>query len=67
MKKLESSDMPVILVKDVPPARTCQWPYGEPGKKNFHFCGKKSHEGFSYCPEHVAMAYRPSEPRRRVA
>lgn len=49
------------------PFRTCQWPFGEPGKKDFHFCGEKTLEGYSYCAQHVEMAYREPEPRRKVA
>ena len=45
-------------------APPCQWPFGDPGDKDFHFCGKNTHETFSYCAEHVAMAYREPEPRR---
>lgn len=54
-------------VAALPPARTCQWPFGDPGAPDFHFCGRKSFAGFSYCEEHAAMAYRPVEPRRNVA
>ncbi len=49
------------------PFRTCQWPFGEPGTKEFHFCGEKTLEGYSYCTKHVEMAYREPEPRRKVA
>ncbi len=49
------------------PFRTCQWPSGEPGTKDFHFCGEQTLEGYSYCPKHVEMAYREPEPRRKVA
>ena len=49
------------------PFRTCQWPYGEPGTKEFRFCGEQTLEGYSYCPKHVEMAYREPEPRRKVA
>ena len=49
------------------PYRTCQWPYGDPGTEEFHFCGDKTLEGYSYCPRHVEMAYREPEPRRQVA
>jgi len=49
------------------PFRTCQWPFGEPATKEFHFCGDKTLEGYSYCPKHVEMAYREPEPRRKVA
>jgi hypothetical protein len=46
------------------PFRTCQWPFGDPATKDFHFCGEKSYEGFSYCRKHAQMAYREPEPRR---
>ncbi|MDJ0948777.1 MAG: GcrA family cell cycle regulator [Alphaproteobacteria bacterium] len=36
---------------------TCQWPFGEPGKPDFHFCGKQIINGKSYCAEHYARAY----------
>ena len=49
------------------PFRTCQWPFGEPGTKEFRFCGEKTLEGYSYCIKHVEMAYREPEPRRKVA
>ena len=49
------------------PFRTCQWPHGEPGTEEFHFCGAKTLEGYSYCTKHVEMAYREPEPRRKVA
>ncbi len=46
------------------PFRTCQWPFGDPGTKEFHFCGEPTHAGFSYCRKHAQMAYREPEPRR---
>lgn len=49
------------------PFRTCQWPFGEPGTKEFHYCGAQTFEGYSYCSKHVEMAYREPEPRRKVA
>ena len=55
---------PSFSTKDVSPYRNCQWPFGEPGKKEFHFCGKPTFGGFSYCAKHVEMAYRVPEPRR---
>ncbi|MGI9345545.1 MAG: GcrA family cell cycle regulator [Gammaproteobacteria bacterium] len=43
------------------PARTCQWPYGEPGAKGFRFCGepcmRKPEGWWPYCREHVSRAY----------
>ena len=47
------------------PFRTCQWPFGEPGTKEFRFCGEETLEGYSYCPKHVEMAYREPEPRKK--
>lgn len=49
------------------PFRTCQWPFGDPGDANFHFCGKGCQEGMSYCPEHVAQAYRQPEAKNKAA
>ena len=37
--------------------RTCQWPFGDPGTPEFHFCGAEALEGKSYCGEHYARAY----------
>jgi hypothetical protein len=38
----------------------CHYPYGDAG--NFRFCGLKKMDGKSpYCPEHCAIAYRPSD------
>jgi GcrA cell cycle regulator len=35
----------------------CRWPHGEPGTKEFGFCGKRSNEGKPYCEEHMRRAY----------
>ncbi len=37
----------------------CQWPHGEPGTKEFHFCHAPSEPGRPYCKKHCEMAYRP--------
>ena len=37
----------------------CQWPHGEPGKEDFHFCESPSEPGRPYCAKHCEMAYRP--------
>ncbi len=57
----------LMRVSKTSPYRTCQWPYGEPGTEDFHFCGRKTSEGFSYCAAHVKMAYREPESRRDAA
>ncbi|CAI3932622.1 Uncharacterized conserved protein (PDB:5YIU) [Commensalibacter communis] len=35
----------------------CCWPIGDPGTKDFHFCGSKVVPGKPYCLEHVQIAY----------
>ena len=55
---------PLFGEREASPFRSCQWPFGDPAEAGFHFCGKKTHGTFSYCAEHVAMAYREPEPRR---
>ena len=35
----------------------CLWPIGDPGDKDFHFCGEPSVQGKPYCEEHCAKAY----------
>jgi GcrA cell cycle regulator len=35
----------------------CLWPYGDPKKPSFHFCGAARVEGRPYCNEHMARAY----------
>jgi GcrA cell cycle regulator len=47
----------------VPPARTCQYPHGDPKDPGFRFCGKRAKTGKSYCEEHCAVCYRrPKHP-----
>ena len=35
----------------------CLWPIGDPGDKDFHFCGEPSVSGKPYCEAHCAKAY----------
>jgi GcrA cell cycle regulator len=68
---------------DIPPAQrrsfldlnshTCRWPVGDPGSRDFFFCGAQPIVGKPYCAEHYARAYRAhhqaaggSRPRRAV-
>lgn len=40
--------------------RCCRWPHGEPGTKNFFFCGAAGADienGLPYCPRHMRRAY----------
>ena len=38
--------------------RMCQWPIGDPGDPEFHFCGKPALHGRPYCEDHCTAAYR---------
>jgi len=35
----------------------CNWPVGEPGADDFHFCGEKTVPEKPYCAEHCERAY----------
>ncbi len=37
--------------------RPCQWPFGDPGADDFHFCGAPALTDKPYCPDHCARAY----------
>ena len=37
----------------------CRWPEGEPGKKDFYFCGRTPVKGFSYCRLHILKSTKP--------
>lgn len=60
----DSDFVSLMKTSKVSPFRTCQWPFGEPGTEEFRYCGEKTFESFSYCAEHVKMAYREPENRR---
>ena len=41
----------------------CKWPIGDPATDEFHFCGRPTGVGVSYCAYHARMAYQPSMRR----
>ena len=43
---------------------SCQWPFGDPQQKGFHFCGKKSVPHKPYCQKHCGIAYISDEEVR---
>ncbi len=45
--------------------QTCRWPFGDPTKAGFHFCGAHSPVGDVYCADHAKVAFQPVEARRR--
>ena len=53
---------PPVVDLHAPP---CQWPFGDPGDEDFHFCGSPSLAGRPYCPEHCARAYVREDRRAR--
>ncbi len=44
---------------------TCKWPVGDPGTKNFHFCGARSKPNGPYCKIHATQAYQTMDRRRK--
>ncbi len=55
----------VIRLKELR-AGMCSWPIGEPGKPDFHFCGRQAIAGKPYCAEHCAMAYVTGKDRKET-
>jgi GcrA cell cycle regulator len=47
--------------------RSCCWPMGEPGSREFRFCGAEADPGKPYCAAHVAVAYVRVRDRRSDA
>ena len=43
----------------------CRWPFGDPSRPDFRFCGCRKGEGSPYCAHHADVAYQPSLDRRR--
>jgi len=56
------------LASNVPDARQCRWPIGEPRTSGFHYCYHARVPGKSYCPEHEAakkeVGYAPKAPQK---
>jgi GcrA cell cycle regulator len=47
--------------------RSCCWPIGEPGARDFRFCAAEADPGKPYCASHVAVAYVRVRDRRSDA
>jgi len=64
-----------LPAEDAPPAKLfqlidmeahqCRWPYGDPKRAGFGFCGCAVFPGKPYCPEHVKRSAAPPVARRR--
>jgi GcrA cell cycle regulator len=44
----------------------CRWPFGDPMKPEFHFCGKRKVDGSPYCEFHMRRAFQTGRPRSAV-
>ena len=42
----------------------CRWPFGDPAKSGFHYCGRLPQSGRPYCDTHDRMSYQ-SSPRKK--
>ena len=47
--------------------RSCCWPIGEPGTRDFRFCAAEADPGRPYCADHSAIAYVRARDRRSDA
>lgn len=43
----------------------CRWPIGDPKDKDFHFCGRRTGDGKTYCQNHHKQAYTAT-PRKET-
>ncbi len=46
--------------------QSCCWPLGDPGTKQFHFCGAEPIPNKPYCTEHAQLAYVKLRDRRET-
>ncbi|MCX7933253.1 MAG: GcrA family cell cycle regulator, partial [Rhodovarius sp.] len=47
--------------------KSCCWPIGEPGTREFRFCTAEALPGKPYCAEHAAIAYVKIKDKREDA
>jgi GcrA cell cycle regulator len=66
---LAATAAPAAAVRHFPRAslRSCCWPIGEPGTREFRFCGAEADPGRPYCADHSAIAYVRARDRRSDA
>lgn len=48
----------LVSLLDLKPS-CCRFPYGDPRKPGFSFCGNERAPGLPYCPGHARIAYQP--------
>jgi GcrA cell cycle regulator len=42
----------------------CRWPFGDPTKSGFHYCGRLPQSGRPYCDTHDRMSYQSSSRKK---
>lgn len=64
---LRPDDIPVKQRKTLMQLREndCRWPYGDPGKPDFFFCGGVAETGCPYCAFHSRVAFTPITRARK--
>src|SRR5207302_618126 len=46
---------------------TCRWPFGDPAKSDFHYCGQLPQTGRPYCDTHDRMSYQSASRKKPSA
>jgi hypothetical protein len=48
-------------------SRNCRWPFGDPAKSGFHYCGRLPQTGRPYCDTHDRMSYQSTSRKKPPA
>ena len=48
-------------------SRNCRWPFGDPAKSGFHYCGRLPQTGRPYCDTHDRMSYQSGSRKKPAA
>ena len=76
LKKMKTIKNFILQNKVTHTFTSCQWPYGDPQEKEFHFCEAETVTGKPYCKEHCDVAYidekelkkeKDAQKNRRIA
>jgi hypothetical protein len=46
-----------LMLSVLPPPKRCQYPFCQPGRTGFRFCGAATVPGKAYCAEHCKLAF----------
>ncbi len=64
-EELFEIDIPIsnrVTIMDLTPF-SCRWPLDGPDGEEMLFCGEECDITKPYCAEHMALAFKPSQPR----